>query len=469
MMGRLWRRKKPGRVLILGLDCAGPQLVFEQFQAHLPHLSALARQGTWGILNSSIPCITIPAWSSMLSSRDPGELGIYGFRNRIDHGYHNLSIANSAAVKVPRVWESIGAAGRQSVVMNVPQTFPVRPISGHLISCFLTPNAGSAFTYPAIFKQEALQRVSNYQFDVNDFRTADKANLLRRIIDFTEKQYQLVEYAISNKEWDFFIHVNMGVDRIHHGFWRYHDPQHRLHESDSPFRHALRDYYTLVDSWLGRIMAHAGEDTTILIVSDHGVKRMDGAICTNEWLRRTGWLVLKNPPPAGKITPFEALEVDWSKTRAWSTGGYYGRIFLNVQGREPEGIISQDSYESVRSELSEQIKAIPGANGEKLDTTIYYPEAIYRQTNNIAPDLLVYFGDLHWRTAGGLGYEQHFTLENDTGPDDANHATEGMFILYEPTRSGRGRIGDRQLMDIAPTILDRIGIDIPAEMRGNII
>jgi predicted AlkP superfamily phosphohydrolase/phosphomutase len=466
MFKRFQRRK---RLLVLGLDCASPDLIFREFNAELPTLRGLMQQGTWGVLNSSIPCITVPAWASMTSSRDPGVLGVYGFRNRADWSYNALTTADSRAVSVPRVWNILSDAGKTCLVMNVPQTYPVQPINGHLAGCFLTPGIDSAFAYPAIFRQEILKFAPDYAFDVKDFRTDDKAALLQRIYALTDRQYEVLEHMLTTKEWDFAMHVNMGVDRVHHGFWRYHDPQHRLHEPDSPYRHAIRDYYQHVDRWLARLLAHAGEDTTVLVVSDHGVKRMDGAIAINEWLWRNGWLALKETPPAGVISKFDNEMVDWARTRAWSTGGYYGRIFMNVQGREPEGMIPAGDYERVRDELAAELSAIPGAQGEALPTKVYKPQAIYQQVNGAAPDLIVYFGDLHWRAVGTLGYGTHYTFENDTGPDDANHAPEGMFILYEPARQGTGESAPRQLMDIAPTILQRMGLKIPGEMQGSVI
>lgn len=466
-MMRLLRKRK--RCLVFGLDCAGPELIFQQFREDLPVLSGLMRQGTWGVLKSCIPCITVPAWTSMLSSRDPGVCGVYGFRNRAAWNYAALITADSRAVTVKRLPDILTEAGKESLVLNVPQTYPVRPVNGHLISCFLTPGTDSAFTYPAIFKQEVLKLAPDYGFDVKDFRTDNKDDLLRRIIDLTDIQYGIFEHALTTKPWDFAIHVNMGVDRIHHGFWRYHDPQHRLHEPGSPYQHTIRDYYRMVDNWVGRILSRVADDVTVLIVSDHGVKRMDGAIALNEWLWREGWLALKAPPEIGQISKFVPALVNWSKTKAWSTGGYYGRIFMNVQGREPEGIIPPEQYEAVRDELIARLKTIPGAGGEALHTQVFKPQAIYQQVNGFAPDLIVYFGDLHWRTVGTLGYGQHFTLENDTGPDDANHAEEGLFILVEPRGSGSGEISGAQLMDIAPTILSQMGIAIPKDMQGSVI
>src|SRR5215813_13087196 len=169
------RRKKTPRVLVFGLDCASPDLIFNQFKADLPTFTHLAENGTWGELASSIPCITIPAWASMLSSRDPGVLGCYGFRNRADYSYNNMVTANSAAIKVKRVWDYVGEAGKQSVVLGVPQTYPPRPLNGYMVGDFLTPGTESAFAYPAIFKQVVLNLIPNYHFFMNGFRTDNKA------------------------------------------------------------------------------------------------------------------------------------------------------------------------------------------------------------------------------------------------------------------------------------------------------
>jgi predicted AlkP superfamily phosphohydrolase/phosphomutase len=465
---KLFRRHAQGRrVLVLGLDCASPDLIFHQFKADLPTLNRLMSLGTWGELASSIPCITVPAWSSMLSSRDPGVLGVYGFRNRADYTYQELSTANGDAIKIKRVWDYL--PDKTSIILNVPQTYPARPLNGALVTDFLTPSLDSSFTYPATLKTEVLRVVPDYRFDVKNFRTDDKARLLRDLHDMTDAQTALVKHLITSRSWDFFMHVNIGVDRVHHGFWRFHDPAHRLYTPGNPFESAIRDYYRRMDAFAAELIELAGDDTIILIVSDHGVARMDGGICINEWLWRNGWLALKTPPPDGVITRFDDAQIDWSKTRAWASGGYYGRVFLNAAGREPDGIIHPAAYEATRDELAAAIRAIPGDHGQPLQHHIFKPNEIYQQVNGIAPDLMVYFGDLHWRAVGSFGHGGHFTLENDTGPDDANHHPMGMFILFDPRASGRGCVTGHQLMDIAPTLLMRMGVKPPPEMQGSSI
>jgi predicted AlkP superfamily phosphohydrolase/phosphomutase len=260
------------------------------------------------------------------------------------------------------------------------------------------------------------------------------------------------------------MHVDMGVDRIHHGFWKFFDPRHPKHEPGNPYEHAIRDYYVHIDRQIGERLEMLDDDTAVLVVSDHGGQPMMGGICFNEWLKQEGYLVLEYQPEG--IVPLEKCEVDWSRTIAWGSGGYYARLFLNVKGREPEGVVEPADYERVRDELAERIAAIADLDGNNIGSVAYKPEQIYRQVNNIAPDLIVYFGDLNWRSVGSLGLGRVITFENDTGPDDANHAQQGLYIYYHPQKRGKGLAPRHNLMDVAPTVLDLMGADVPGDMQG---
>jgi len=208
-----------------------------------------------------------------------------------------------------------------------------------------------------------------------------------------------------------------------------------------------------------------------MVVSDHGAQRMDGGICFNEWLIQEGYLTLKAYPSS--ITPFNKVEIDWSRTKAWGDGGYYGRLFLNVQGREPQGVIPAADYERTRDELIAKLAAITDPNGVNIGTVAFKPQAIYQRVKGVPPDLIVYFGNLYWRSVGSVGYGQYYTFENDTGPDDANHAQHGVFIAkgspYNPRKAGRGRLTGLHITDIGPTVLDLCGLPVPADMEGKVI
>jgi predicted AlkP superfamily phosphohydrolase/phosphomutase len=474
MFNKLLRKTRDRKVMVIGLDCAAPQLVFDQWQDELPTFKQLYTQGVYGELQSCIPAITVPAWSSMMSSKDPGTLGIYGFRNRRDYSYDNLYIATGAAVKEPRVWDILGEAGKHNVLVGVPQTFPIRPINGVTVSSFLTPSLESGFTYPRELGEQLLKLAPRYAVDVPNFRTPDKDWLLRQLWDMTEMRFKVLNHLMEVEPWDYFMWVEMGVDRIHHGMWSFMDPGHRRYEAGNKYENSIKDYYQLIDAQIATMLSKIDDNTMVLVLSDHGGKKMDGGICINEWLRREGYLTLHEDPPEmfdedGKriLTPFAKVEVDWSKTMAWGQGGYYGRVFLNVEGREPQGIIKRADYEKVRNELIERFQAIPDPDGNAIGTVVFKPQDIYRHVRNVAPDLIVYWGNLDWRSVGSFGHGGIYTFENDTGPDDANHATNGMFILYDPRHPESGReIKGRQLMDVSPTILDLMGVPVPADMQG---
>ena len=451
-------------MVVLGLDCAAPQLVFDQFKDDLEHLPKLMEQGVWGELQSVIPAITVPAWACSMTSRDPGELGIYGFRNRKDYSYDGLRIADATAVKEEAVWDIIGHAGQEVILVAVPPGYPPRRVNGVSVGCFLTPSTKSEYTHPADLSGEIRRVVGNYAVDVENFRSDESERILKEIHAMTERRFSLFRHLLKTRPWQFAMMVEIGVDRMQHGFWRFFDERHHRFEPNNPYRNAMLDYYRLVDQEVGAVLRELDDETAVLVCSDHGAKLMEGGICINEWLIQEGYLTLKAAPT--ELAPLKPSDVDWSSTKVWSEGGYYGRIFFNVQGREPEGIVPADEFESLRNELATKLAAIPDERGNALNTRVFKPEEIYREQRNVPPDLLAYFDDLRWRSVGSVGSGAIHTHENDTGPDDANHAEEGMFILRAPGLAGNRKLDGARLIDAAPTILDQLGYDIPVAMQG---
>ena len=307
------------KVLILGLDCADPRLVFDRWRQELPNLRRLMEAGVWGPLQSTIPPITVPAWACMMTGRDPGELGIYGFRNRTSYQYGALGITSSLSVQEETLWDILGRTGREVVVVGVPPSYPVKPVRGSLISCFLTPNAEVPFTHPPELKEEVQRLAGGYLFDVEGFRTDDKPRLLQQIHEMTEKRFRVLKHLLTQKPWDFFMSMEIGVDRMHHGFWKFHDEGHIKHPPQNPYQHVIRDYYRYVDKEIGELVESVDEDTVIIVLSDHGVKRMEGGLCVNEWLMRQKYLSLSAYPR--ELTSLSKLDVNWDRTMVWGEGG----------------------------------------------------------------------------------------------------------------------------------------------------
>jgi predicted AlkP superfamily phosphohydrolase/phosphomutase len=390
---------------------------------------------------------------------------VYGFRNRTDYSYSGLSVVNSRSITAPAIWDHIGDLGRQVVIIGVPPGYPPRTVNGVSIGCFLTPDtAHNEYTHPAGVKAEIERVVGEYPPDVKGFRTDNKDWLLGEIYKMSEKHFAAVRYLMATVDWDYFQFVEIGLDRMHHGFWKYHDPAHRQFVPDSLYRSAILDYYAYLDEEIGKILELLDDDTVVLVVSDHGAQRLDGGFCVNEWLCREGLLALKERP--SQPAPFSPKLVDWSRTKVWSEGGYYARIFLNVEGREPEGRIPAAQYEDFRSEMKARLEALADDRGQPMGTLVFRPEEIYTATRNVPPDLIAHFGGLYWRSVGGVGYDRLHVQENDTGPDDCNHAQFGTFILSAPNLPVHGEVHNLHLLDIAPTLLELGGYPIPPAMTG---
>ncbi|HLD21447.1 MAG TPA: alkaline phosphatase family protein [Patescibacteria group bacterium] len=458
------------KVIVIGLDCATPQLVFDAYKNDLPNIASCMEQGTWGEMTSTIPPITVPAWMSMMTSKTPGDLGVYGFRSRkAGSDYHSMDIATGRSITEKKLWEYLGDAGKKVGLLGVPQTYPPTPVNGHMVTCFLTPNTSVDFTYPASLKKEILDLVApeDYIFDFANRSKEPPEKVLETIYTMTNQRQKIMRDWIKNKEWDFLMMVEMGVDRIHHYLWQYIDSTHKDYLPGNPFEEKIRHYYQYIDQFIGELKQLAPKDTIFYIVSDHGAKRMDGMFVINEWLMDNGYLTLKKYPE--KPTSIEQCEVDWSKTKAWAWGGFYSRLFINVKGREPQGIVEPSAVDALLEELRSQLLNVKGPKGETLKHRIYRSSELYQEPKGDVPELLVFWGDLYWKVAGTIGYNQHYIDHDDRGLDYGVHDWKGIFVKYDPKRRGSGKREDISILDVTPTILHDFGCVVPQDMRGKVL
>jgi predicted AlkP superfamily phosphohydrolase/phosphomutase len=313
----------------------------------------------------------------------------------------------------------------------------------------MTPDAERDYTYPVSLKKEIEEQFGPFIFDV-EFRIKSKSKLRDELFKMADQHIGVLKHLMRTKPWDLFMYVDIGSDRVQHAFWEHTD--------------IVIDYYKKIDSGIGELLDGLGDDTVVFIVSDHGAKTMKGAFAINQWLMEKGYLVLDEPPKKG--LEIEKAKVNWSKTKAWAWGGYYARIFFNVMGREDKGIIPPMRYETWRDKLIDEIEDIKGPAGEKWMTRAARPEELFKETRGDFPDLMAYFDDLSWRAAGTLGHESMYLRENDTGPDGAMHDWDGIFVMYDPADKKPVRLDTVSILDVAPTILDVMGFDIPEDMSG---
>ncbi|MGA7860303.1 MAG: alkaline phosphatase family protein [Thermoplasmata archaeon] len=451
---------------MLGLDAVPPELLFDRLLPVMPNVRRLYEHGARAPLRSTDPPITVPAWPVMFTGYDPGSIGFYGFRHRRNRSYLETYVPSSTLLPVPTLWQLLSQRGRRVTVIGMPPGYPAPAVNGFYISDFLTPAGRTDYTYPPALRGEIESRFGPYRFDVV-FRAEERVQLYQDILAMTRQRFAIAEQLLGREPWDVFAIHEIGTDRLHHAYWKYFDRTHPEFVPGNRFENVATEYYAEVDRLIGRLLAIAGDDTLVLIASDHGSMAMSGCFCINQWLVEHGYLVLRQPAAPG--TPLEKADVDWARTKAWGAGGYYARLFFNVKGREPQGLVTVEELPALQERLVRELTALRGPDGTPLRVDVLDPKVIYREVRGDPPDLMFYFGELRWRSAGTLGHPTLFLKENDTGPDDAVHGFDGVFLLYDPRRPEGRDIGPQKILDVMPTLLHLMGEEIPPKVQGRVM
>jgi predicted AlkP superfamily phosphohydrolase/phosphomutase len=455
--------RRPRRVLAIGLDCAPPSLLFERFASAMPTLRRLRARGSWGVLRSVVPPITVPAWACATTGLDAGELGLYGFRNRVERSYA-LRTATSEDVLTPHVWDRVAASGRRAAALFVPPSYPPRAdttdVADRLVevSCMLAPGADVAHTHPSSLGAELTRRFGPYLPDLDRALTGEAA--LDGLFAMARQHFDVAEHVLATHDPALLFMVEIGTDRLNHLFWPLLDPADPRHTPDHPLTRRARDYYGYLDLRIERLLERSGPDTAVLVLSDHGARPILGGVHVNEHLRREGLLVLRaEPAPDTALVP--AL-VDWSRTRAWSEGGYYARVFANVKGREPEGCVEPAELPALLERIAAGLATLPDPSGR--GHRVLRPSETWRDVRGVPPDLLVFFGDLALRSLGRVGAPALVVgpdeVERERGRGGCNHDWDGAYVAAGPGFAASGERPAR-LADVAPTLASLLGLAAP--------
>ena len=448
-------------LLVIGLDCAAAGLVFGELRRHLPFLSQLRDEGSWGTLRSVVPPITVPAWACMFSGRDAGELGVYGFRDRVPGG-RALCTVTSEAIRAPRVWDLAGRAGLRSSALFVPPSWPPSPVeNGELVSCLLTPEPSAAFAEPPALEAELRGRFGPYLADVPRHGSDDET--LAALYRAAGQHFDIAEARLEGKP-DLLAMVEIGTDRLHHAMWPALDPSDPRHDPQSPRVRDARDFYAFLDGRIARLVERAGREATVLVASDHGARPLEGGLYVNEWLRRTGRLVLRSEP-AGPV-PLARAQVDWRRTRVWAEGGYYARLVVN-RASLPDGAVAEEDVPAEVESLAADLAAIAGPEGRPLPHRVVRPAEVFRARRGTPPDLMFFPGDLRLRALGEVGGGKLYADPEEAGGQagGCNHDWDGMFVLAG-AGAGRGQVRGAGLHDVGATALAVLGLSAPPGWLG---
>ncbi|MCK9522830.1 MAG: alkaline phosphatase family protein [Proteobacteria bacterium] len=448
------------RLLIIGLDSVPPHLLFERYAHVMPFVTALRQRGRYGPLRSTDPPITVPAWVSLTSGRTPAELGLYGFRQMPPQG-RALCLPSAADVPHPRLWNLACAAGLRSAVVSVPLTWPL-PAHPHLhmTADFLAPGTDSPWATPPALQDELHARFGPYRFDVDHFRHRPPADVAADVHDFSRQHFAIFRHLLTTRRPHFGMLVDLGPDRFHHAL---------LSQMRGDALDPGGKYYALLDAEIAQTAALAGPETLLMLVSDHGVKPLQGVCYLNEWLWQAGYLVLHAPPR--RPTPLSKADVDWARTRAWAEGGYHGRIYLNTPARSPQSRLRPADAAATLAALHRDLAALPLRDGTTLHNRVFTASELYGPDFvGQPPDLTVYCDDLNLRANATLGTGTLLGRTNDTGADDANHDHRGIYLLVHPkgpSLSHLSPLGELPITEIFHLGCAALGLsDAPSPLAG---
>jgi predicted AlkP superfamily phosphohydrolase/phosphomutase len=501
------------KVLVVGLD-GGDWALIQQWQDQLPTLQRLIRQGVGGRLQATHPPVTSPSWPSFYTGKNPGRFGVFAFRQK-QPGSYKERVVNRTSVQAQPVWDLLAQGGKRSIVVNLPVTYPPYPINGVLVTGMLTPATAEVFSWPQEVGSELHSLCQPYIIEANMVAPAtdeEREDLIAAYLEAGRKRTRAMRHLLTHRDWDFALVVYRATDVLAHFFWRYMDPQHPGYDPDAPvaFRQALLRAYRAADEGLGELLETVPPETTVVVMSDHGVGPLQGTFAINVWLRERGFLALQRRRPGSlrtflarrnvtlhsvkrvldrmgplkrsyRIVPktvrnrviateWEVTDqgLDWRRTRAFAGTDNGMQIYLNVQGREPQGLVSPGAeYEAVREEIIQALEQDLAARTAPPHTLrVYRREEIYQGPyQDQAPDLLVYLDDGAWehsRDLHGPAFRPFAPALRKSG----SHRPQGMFILSGAGIRPRNGTAAAHIMDLAPTILHLFGLPLPADCDG---
>jgi len=510
------RKIHPDKVLVIGLDGATFDLIKPWVaEGALPTLQRLLREGAHGELRSTVPPMTGPAWTTFATGVNPGKHRLYDWIARKPDSYEFLPVT-ALDCQSPMIYSLLSQTGRRVCALNIPMTYPPLPVNGLLVSGLPAPSTRNTITYPTELYQEILDAVGDYILYPDPGQAYSDSGVdafLTRLYKTTELRIKTLDYLRSREAWDFAMVVFNGTDTISHALWKYMDKTHPLHDPQQAEKYgsAIHDYYQHLDRQLARIVDTLPDDTTLVVMSDHGFGPFHKFIHVNNWLMREGFMKLK-PGLLARIkhgmfrlgfspmnvydtlmrlgfgalkrevvrgqgqgllkTLFLSFEdVDWSRTQAYSLGNV-GQIRINLVGREPFGCVQPGvAYERVRTEIIERLKTLRDPRtGELVAETIYRREELYSGDYfEEAPDIVFLPRRLEYFGFGEYEFGSHKIIEAMKRGISGTHRMNGIFLAYGAAVRAGVEIQGAALVDLAPTILHLMGEEVPVHMDGRVL
>ncbi|MDD5435692.1 MAG: alkaline phosphatase family protein, partial [Nitrospira sp.] len=516
------------KLLIIGLDGGTFDLIKPWAgEGKLPNLARLLEEGVHSRLNSTIPPMTFPAWNTFMTGKNPGKHGVYDFTER-KQGSYEVQFVNGGMRRSKTIWQIMNEAGKSAGIMAVPATYPPEKVRPFMISGFDTPGMTSpkgkaSSMFPQEIFEELNREVGEYVVTSNVHGDIVKGNLdvaERKILSTIETKASHAKYLYKKYQPDCFMIVFGETDLVCHNFWHLYDPRSPLHNTEEgrKYRDTILHIYQKVDEKIGELLSLSSEDTSVMIMSDHGFGGSgDKAVYLNNWLAENGFLSFKDTSyssikndilqgvkraglkfvPAklkGKIIRSTSVkfvnklesslrfsQINWSGTKAFSEETpHFPSVWVNVKGRDPEGIVEPGKeYEKVRDEIIQKLYSFKDQfTGKSVVNKVYRREEVYHGNYmEKAPDIVI-----DWALSDGYTYLSEpskparfrETIKKLT-PSEVHtarfgsHRQHGIFMLYGGPLEKGIELDNTNIADLAPTALYLLGLPVPEDMDGVVL
>jgi predicted AlkP superfamily phosphohydrolase/phosphomutase len=503
-----------GRVLVVGLDAATFDLVLPWVEAGvLPTMRRLIAEGVRAPLRSTLPALTPPGWTSAATGRNPGKHNVFNFYRGRAGGLMNAPVT-PADLRSARIWDIVAEEGGRSCVLRMPLTYPPQGEVGVMVSGIMTPKGVEDFVAPAGLKADLEARIPGYRLEVDaeSLKSGDLEAFRRDAFDLQRVQTEEALHLLRNQSWDLFWVMSHTLDKLQHFFWRYMDPAHPAHPGPGPYADVIRDFHVAFDRALGRFLEAVPEGTHVVLLSDHGSAPLHDYFCVMNWLAEEGFLALRPEAavrrglarvgvdakrvvrglrrvglswlprvvPKGvkgavpqALSSFAKVQqrIDWSRTRAYCPSAPGSGLWVNLRGREPQGIVAPGAeYERTVTELRERLLAFRHPRtGRPVVTAVHRREEIYRGPHAAGgPDLVIETAPTVCMVEG-LG--RRAVMAAGQGPEErtGNHARDGILVLHGPAVRRDVVLPTVAIEDVTPTVLYLMGLAVDSDMDGRVL
>jgi predicted AlkP superfamily phosphohydrolase/phosphomutase len=496
--------------MVIGLDGATWKLL-DRFIADgvMPTLGRLKSEGASGPLYSVVPPMTATAWTSYQTGKGPGKHGIFDWTEPVPGSYLYRPI-DSRRVTSRTLFQILGDRGHRVATVNLPLTFPARPINGIAVGDMLTPDKDTpGFVHPPAFRQQLDRLVPDYLIDTHlTDREDDVGPFLARLRQMIEGRGALVRHLLERRdEWDFFCTVWVEMDRMQHCLWHIFDERHPRFDARLAAQHrdAILDIYRLLDTRIAEMMALRPDDSNVVFISDHGFGPCRYKVFLNTWLAQEGFLTFREGgreqrnrlhlvrgalDRAGidtrRLIDFAkrvggeralkfggdnlsrfATDIDWERTQAFCHGT--NAIRINLKGREPRGSVDPGELDTVIQRLSDRLLSIRDPEGNKIIRGVKRRDDLYKgPSTELAADLLITDHDdsVWFYYSEGHVPDEVFEV---SGWASGNHEPDGIFLGWGPDFAAGRTLESPNVVDILPTLFATMGVPIPDDVDGRVL